>query len=663
MNNYNTQLFANGVRLDLFNDEVIKISNNVTGLFDIDKLPSDFTRQITIPGTKTNNAFFDHFYDIDVSKPFLFSQEKKVTCFLDVSSYLLVQGFLQLNSVNVINNLVNSYDVTLFGSISNLSTDLRKNNLTDITGLSVYNHTSSYDNIYFSWDGDLFNGDIVYPLIDYGKGYQFSSASPTDGFGIDNAERGVYVKDFKPAIRAKKVVDKIFEEFNYTYSSSFFDEPMWDNIYMVCNYGGQFPQYDDLDISIEGMVKVRLTSGSTTDVTLTENYQQIFFDTIESDPSYAMSGGNIYNKPVNGPIRGKIKLNLSITGTGAGTLGFPRIDFGLAGPNWPGDINDFSPIPLTEINEFLQQTYSQLDKVGEKTYTVEQDYYKLSVNAEPKRFIIRKVNTGGSGDFTVILAKDGDTKSYFSVEELGTIADNKIMNIPINMPFGETGITCLDFIKGLQKKFNLIIQPSKTFLNHFEIETFNYWYSDGNIIDFTRFIDESKPITTTPANVLAVNELVFSDKEGSDFLSSDFKNKNNRTFGKSFFIDNQNQFSQGKLDITTEFASSPLRYINGSGDTGIGSLPSKPQSSLIQIFYSNSLGSLCANSGTQRAVYLAGSGLSSLNVDDVLYIDEYLTTPFTGQTYVVELFQTDIYVLISSTGRIIGQVNCEGDIV
>lgn len=40
------RLIANGQQLDLFADEDIQLSNNVTGLFDIGVLPSDFTRQI-----------------------------------------------------------------------------------------------------------------------------------------------------------------------------------------------------------------------------------------------------------------------------------------------------------------------------------------------------------------------------------------------------------------------------------------------------------------------------------------------------------------------------------------------------------------------------------------------------------------------------------------
>ena len=54
----NYQLVANGQILDLFNDEDIKLSDNVTGLFDLGIVPADFTRQFTLPGTKKNNAFF-----------------------------------------------------------------------------------------------------------------------------------------------------------------------------------------------------------------------------------------------------------------------------------------------------------------------------------------------------------------------------------------------------------------------------------------------------------------------------------------------------------------------------------------------------------------------------------------------------------------------------
>ena len=51
------RLVANDVALDLFKDEEIKVSDNVTGLFDVGELPSDFTRTITLPGTKKKEEY------------------------------------------------------------------------------------------------------------------------------------------------------------------------------------------------------------------------------------------------------------------------------------------------------------------------------------------------------------------------------------------------------------------------------------------------------------------------------------------------------------------------------------------------------------------------------------------------------------------------------
>ena len=82
---FNFKLVANGVTLDLFKDEVITISDNITGLFDVGTLPTDFSRQITLPGSKKNNAFFEQYYDISIENPFLFS----------TSDRLLIRGCFQ----------------------------------------------------------------------------------------------------------------------------------------------------------------------------------------------------------------------------------------------------------------------------------------------------------------------------------------------------------------------------------------------------------------------------------------------------------------------------------------------------------------------------------------------------------------------------------------
>ena len=200
------RLVANGTQLDLFDDEDIQLSNNVTGLFDIGVLPSDFTRQITLPGTKVNNAFFEHVYDISIDSPFLFATNIKVPAYFDFDSVYLSQGYLQLNKVNVrANKYIDSYEVTIYGTLSSFGRDINRNFLTDLSSLTSYNHTSSYDNISASWSGGLFSGDIVYPLADYGTGWKYTAGDQY--FGLDDSEGAMTVADFKPAIRIKPVLD------------------------------------------------------------------------------------------------------------------------------------------------------------------------------------------------------------------------------------------------------------------------------------------------------------------------------------------------------------------------------------------------------------------------------------------------------------------------
>ena len=217
------KLVANDTILDLFADEDIKLSDNVTGLFDLGVLPTDFTRQIQLPGTKKNNAFFEHVYDISVFSPDTFATNIKVPAYLDFDGLYLAQGYLQLNKVNVYaNKFIDSYEVTIFGALSSFGITVNKNYLTDLTPLNSYNHTASIGAVTSSWSGSLFNGDIIYPLADYGSGYQFTSGQ-YELFGMDDYQGALSTIDFKPAIRMTKVWDAIFDFAGYTYTSSFFD--------------------------------------------------------------------------------------------------------------------------------------------------------------------------------------------------------------------------------------------------------------------------------------------------------------------------------------------------------------------------------------------------------------------------------------------------------
>ena len=55
---FKAKLVSGNIFLDMFKEEDIKVSNNITQLFDLGAVPSNFTQTFTLPATYKNNLFF-----------------------------------------------------------------------------------------------------------------------------------------------------------------------------------------------------------------------------------------------------------------------------------------------------------------------------------------------------------------------------------------------------------------------------------------------------------------------------------------------------------------------------------------------------------------------------------------------------------------------------
>jgi hypothetical protein len=86
--------------------------------------------------------------------------------------------------------------------------------------------------------------------------------------------------------------------------------------------------------------------------------------------------------------------------------------------------------------------------------------------------------------------------------------------------------------------------------------------------DFNKYINLDNTIEVIPANNLAVNELNFGDTLDGDYISQQFSKLANREYGKSYYVDTQNFFSQGTFNVKTGLASSPISYLAGTGVSG-----------------------------------------------------------------------------------------------
>jgi hypothetical protein len=646
------RLIANGTQLDIFDDEDIKVSNNVTGLFDIGVLPATFTRQISLPGTKVNNAFFEHVYDISIDNPFLFATNIKVPAYIDFDSVYLIDGYIQLNKVNVLaNKYIESYEITLYGTLSSFGRDINRRFLTDLSSLSQYNHTSSYDNIAQSWTGSgLFNGDIVYPLADYGQGWQFTPSNVYTG--IDSNEGALTVQDFKPAIRIKPVLDAIFAEAGYTYSSSFMNQPFIEEVYMFCNNALKYPEYSGVDLETLGTIKISPFSGSgQTDLVVAKNTAtNLPWYNIESDPSNVVGTNSSYTVTLDhsSSLSGIINLNLNLSGS----LGAPVIELLV---RETGSLSQSSLTTLVEFNKYFgDKTYSDFaaGNTGQNS-TVQVQQQFLTARLGPGTYYFglqwRDQFSSPYNNFKFTLDPGGTPKSYLQITKVNQAADGRIMDIPLNMPYGTNGIKQIDFILGLQKKFNLVIYPNNTNKNEFIIETFNDWYTKGQVKDFNKYINLDDKIEVIPANNLAVNELNFGDTLDQDYVSQQFAKGANREFGKSYYTDTTNFYSQGKLEVKTTFASEPLVYLQGTGLSGsVGGLnPTISQYSAGTYSFINGAARDACDSPTRIEIFTANGNLTSGQVG---YYDQYGTSPILGYTFFSNGYL--IYAINSSTGVI-----------
>ena len=650
------RLIANGTQLDIFDDEDIKLSNNVTGLFDIGVLPSDFTRQITLPGTKINNAFFEHVYDISIDNPFLFATNIKVPAYVDFDSVYLIQGYIQLNKVNVTaNKYIDSYEITLYGALSSFGRDINRAYLTDLTSLSQYNHTSSYANIAQSWTGSgLFGGDIVYPLADYGEGWQFTPSNVYTG--IDSNLGALTVQDFKPAIRVKAVWDAIFEYAGYTYSSSFWNQAWLDDVYLFCNNSLKYPEYAGVDLETLGTIKIAPLSGSGTNLNIPQNTAtSLPWYNVQSDPSKVVGTNSSYTITLDHSSSLSVLLNLNVNLSGS--IGGPAIEFIV---RETGSLALASLTTIVEFNQYYSaKTYQDFaaGNTGQNsTNEIQSAFSTAKLAPGTYYFGIQWYDQFGApyNNFTFTLDPGDNAKSYLQITKVRQAADGRVLDIPSNMPYGTSGIKLVDFILGLQKKFNLIIYPNKNKQNEFIVETFNNWYLRGQVKDFNKYINLDDKIEVIPANNLAVNKLNFGDTLDQDYVSQQFAKGANREYGKTYYVDTTNFYSQGSFDVKTTFASEPLIYLQGSGLSGsVGGLnPTITQYSAGTFYITDINNSTAACSTSEQIEIFTANGY--LTTGQIAYVDQYGSIPITGYYYFSNGLQ--VYRINNTTGEILGFV-------
>jgi hypothetical protein len=295
---------ANKVSLDLTQEVPVSLNFSIGDIRQPDKRNGSFSKTIKLNGTKENNKFFEHIYEVNVVTN-TFNRNLKTPCYILQDGVIVVEGNLRLMQIEkILKNDIEfiSYEVVILGDVSTIFTEIGDSKLTDLD-LSAYDHTYNRLNQYNSWSATQGVG-YVYPIIDYGF-----NAFSSNNFSVEH---------LRPAIYLKQYIDSIFSDAGKTYTSTFFTSAFFKSLIIPFN-GDKFTMsaatrlnYEALigDDGTQAAINVPLTYGTSwydNSGTAADNFD---LNTETSDPSTQYTSG-VFTAANRGAY--EIKTNMSIS--------------------------------------------------------------------------------------------------------------------------------------------------------------------------------------------------------------------------------------------------------------------------------------------------------------------------------------------------------------
>jgi len=224
---YTIQLFikdndGSDVRVDLFKDESVTITQTIQNIRDIGAIFTDFTRTFNIPASPNTNKLFKHYYNSDIVKSTNnllsdFDARSRKDARIELNHTPFKKGQIRLDGVLMKDNKPNSYKITFFGNTVKLSTLLRDLKL-DALDLSALDTTYTATNVKNKLQSAI--GDLIVPIITHTRRLVYNSGSTTYSGIIDNIaktagdNKALSLKELKYAIRVHKIIEAIEARFS-----------------------------------------------------------------------------------------------------------------------------------------------------------------------------------------------------------------------------------------------------------------------------------------------------------------------------------------------------------------------------------------------------------------------------------------------------------------
>ena len=540
-------------RIDLFPEEPIKLNLSVTDIIEPLSTTSIFSRTFRVPNTQPNNAFFKAVFNVNSVS---FDASKKVSAYINDSGSFYTSGNIRLMSTYQNNKEGDvQYEIVFMGETSDFGSQIGGGFLSSVD-LTEYNHDQLYTNIVNSWNTDisgvangLFNGDIVYPLCNWG--YTYEGGVPvqnttalytgtTGGLsGFTDSGHPLSQGQMKPSIRTKALWDKIFAETEYTYDSEFIDSEFFRKLYIISEKQAR-PEFNSA-----------LTF--TADNTAVQNFNQNPGVTIGQlyAPHEIVDPNGVWNTATS------IYTAQATSGT--------TYSFNIA-------FND-RVFPYASIFGTLRSmTYTVSMRDATTLVVIAQQVYTAINWVTTSRFATLMANLNAGDKVLFTIDTSAVTPAFVNAGltvtnlEINQTAGPEIVTISAVMP---DNIRKIDFMRSIINRFKLVFIPSPDNKKHFTITPWKDWILEGESYDWNYLLDASQDIKSTPLFYGQNRFQIYADQEDADFPNYTYQLAYKQTYGQ-LNIDSDNELLTGTVTVKDQFSPTPIFPIGGAVPGAVG---------------------------------------------------------------------------------------------
>lgn len=520
--NRSVQLYIEGQRIELFNDETINVTSSIQNVQDLSKTYTDFSQGFTVLASSHNNAIFEHWYQSDVNATT--DPNLRKDGFIEIDLTTFRKGKIQLDGAVITNGKASAYKITFYGEGVTLKDLFGEDLLSDLDFTALSHNFTSAEVIARIVDNTNAY-DVKYPLITSNRIWEYQSipanvplpnwlvATLTQN-DIHTTSGAIQKDELFPAVRATRIIQAIASKYGISFQGTFLTDERFTKLFMW---------FKGKETLIKTSYGYSLTSTSVVPT----------FTNYDLTQSYTSATNTVHIEELAGVITHRLIYNVTSTTSSDDYY----IDIYQNG-------NLFNTITGSGTGVYTIDALSQVSGLDVE-YTI-------------------KIRTTGTNtiDSNLVYEVDYITTGSINTDYLTITYSSLVTALNIDLSANAPQMKVYDFLKGIMLMFNMTIYSVKD--GEYWLEPLDDWYSKGAVVDITQHTD----VTSIEMERMPLyKKIQFKFQESDCFLNKYFSQTFNRNYGDTTY---QYNYDGGEFTIEVPFENLLQQKFNGTQVLQVG---------------------------------------------------------------------------------------------